>query len=133
MANEAGYMGQEILDPPSVEGWHTGYEWVNSGSLVKRINFVADRVGDTKLPGVRRIVEKIATANGPSMSPAEFVDQCLYQMGQLPVADNTRSELINHAENEGSISWQDADHDESSRRTGEMLALIGATREYQFG
>jgi len=133
MANEAGYMGQEILDPPSVEGWHTGYEWVNSGSLVKRINFVADRVGDTELPGVRRIVEKIATANGPSMSPAEFVDQCLHQMGQLPVADNTRLELINHAANEGSISWQDADHDESSRRTGEMLSLIGATREYQFG
>ena len=27
------YMGQDLLNPPSVEGWHTGKEWINSGSL----------------------------------------------------------------------------------------------------
>ncbi|MFQ6029077.1 MAG: DUF1800 family protein, partial [Dehalococcoidia bacterium] len=32
LSKEAGYMGQELLNPPSVEGWHTGAEWVNSGS-----------------------------------------------------------------------------------------------------
>lgn len=133
MANEAGYMGQEILDPPSVEGWHTGYEWINSGSLVKRVNFVSDRVSNTDLPGVRRIVDIIASANGPSMAPSEFVDQCLDHMGQLPVNDRTRQELIVQAESEGPISWDSSDYSESSRRTGEMLALIGATREYQFG
>ena len=26
------YMGQELLNPPSVEGWHTGAEWINSGT-----------------------------------------------------------------------------------------------------
>ena len=67
------------------------------------------------------------------MTPTEFVDQCLDQMGQLPVTDNTRRELITQAESEGPVSWKDADNAESSRRTGEMLALIGATREYQFG
>jgi hypothetical protein len=34
--------GQDLLNPPSVEGWHTGPEWINSGSLMARINFVAD-------------------------------------------------------------------------------------------
>ena len=24
-------MGQELLDPPSVEGWHTGMEWITTG------------------------------------------------------------------------------------------------------
>ena len=65
-------MGQDILDPPSVEGWHTGHEWINSGSLVKRVNFVADRISDTNLPGVKRIVERIASANGPTMTPEEL-------------------------------------------------------------
>jgi uncharacterized protein (DUF1800 family) len=132
MAREPGYMGQEILDPPSVEGWHTGHEWINSGSLVKRVNFVADRVSDTSLPGVKRIVERISGSNGPVMSPADFVEQCLNQMGPLPVSDNTRKELVSQAQTEGDINWEGSPED-SARRTGDMLALIGSTREYQFG
>ena len=132
VAREPGYMGQDILDPPSVEGWHTGHEWINSGSLVKRVNFVADRISDTNLPGVKRIVERISSANGPTMTPEELVENCLDQMGPLPVSEQTRSELLSQAQSEGSVDWQDA-YDDSARRTGEMLALIGATREYQFG
>ena len=28
------YMGQDLLNPPTVEGWHTGKEWIDSGTLV---------------------------------------------------------------------------------------------------
>ena len=105
VAREPGYMGQDILDPPSVEGWHTGHEWINSGSLVKRVNFVADRISDTNLPGVKRIVERIASSNGPTMSPDEFVESCLDQMGPLPVSDQTRNELVMQAESEGAVNW----------------------------
>ena len=45
-------MGQDLLNPPTVEGWHTGKEWINSGSLMARINFMAEQVGDTSAPGV---------------------------------------------------------------------------------
>ena len=38
IGEEPGYQGQEIMNPPSVEGWHTGAEWIDSGSLVRRIN-----------------------------------------------------------------------------------------------
>jgi hypothetical protein len=66
------------------------------------------------------------------MSPEEFVESCLDQMGPLPVSGQTRGELISQAESEGAVNWEDG-YDDSARRTGEMLALIGATREYQFG
>ena len=59
IGNQPTYMGQALMDPPSVEGWHTGSEWINSGSLLARINFVADRVADTTLPGVKSIVDKM--------------------------------------------------------------------------
>ena len=72
-AKEPGYMGQDILDPPSVEGWHTGREWINSGALVKRVNFVSDRLSDTALPGVKKIISKIADCDG-TMSPEELVE-----------------------------------------------------------
>ena len=39
-------MGQDLLNPPSVEGWHTGKEWIDTGCLVERINFAAQQVGD---------------------------------------------------------------------------------------
>ena len=30
LSRQTGYMGQELLNPPSVEGWHTGIEFINS-------------------------------------------------------------------------------------------------------
>ena len=134
LGKEPGYMGQSILDPPSVEGWHTGKEWINSGSLVRRVNFVADRVSDIELPGVKSMVERVADSNGSAMTAGALVDQCLDLMGPIEVGEHTRGELLSHAESEGSISWAtDEDYARSSRRVGDMLALIAATREYQFG
>ncbi|MDP6454002.1 MAG: DUF1800 family protein, partial [SAR202 cluster bacterium] len=129
LAKEPGYMGQDILDPPSVEGWHTGREWINSGSLVKRVNFVSDRVSDTDLPGVRRMVEHVGN-NGATMSAEELVDRCLDIMGPVDVSDSTKSELVSHVESGGDI---ELGGESFSRRTSETFALIAATREYQFG
>ena len=125
------YMGQDILDPPSVEGWHYGTEWINSGSLVTRINYVAERVGNPEMPGVKEIIDRIAASNGTAMSAEAFVDRCLEQMGLLEVEESTRHELVGHAEGGGPIS---ADNSASfPARVSEMLALIASTREYQFG
>ena len=59
LALQTTYMGQELLDPPSVEGWHTGAEWVNTASLVNRINFAAGQFADVDAPGVRSIIDRI--------------------------------------------------------------------------
>ena len=125
-------MGQSLHNPPSVEGWSTGPNWINSGAVVGRINFVADRVSNTELPGVQKICQRIAASNGTSMAPDEMVDHCLDLFGPLDVGEATRLELIEHATEGGDLSWSE-DYDGSSERVGEMLALIAATTEYQFG
>ena len=126
-------MGQEILDPPSVEGWHTGKEWINSGFLVKRVNFIADRISNVELPGVQKIVKRVA-ASDTTMTAEALVDRCLDQMGPIEVAERTRQELVSQAESEGSVSFDTAEqYADFSRRVGSTLALIAATREYQFG
>ena len=129
LGKEAGYMGQDILDPPSVEGWHTGREWINSGSLVKRVNFVADRVSDTSLAGVQRMIERVGN-NGSTMTAEELVDRCLDIMGPVEVTDNTKSELVSNVVSGGDI---ELGTESFSRRTSETFALIASTREYQFG
>ena len=132
LGQESAHMGQSLHNPPSVEGWQTGRDWINSGAVVGRINFVADRFSNTEMPGVQKIVQRVAAANGTQMSPDEMVDHCLDLIGPLNVADVTRLELIEHASEQGDLSWSN-DYDGSSERVGEMLALIAATTEYQFG
>ena len=133
MGQEPAYMGQSLHDPPSVEGWHTGREWINSGSVVKRINFVADRVSDPDLPGVQRLIDRVADDRS-AMTPGALVDRCLDAMGPIEVTESTREELVSHAEDEGPVAWDDGgNYANSARRVGDMLALIAATTEYQFG
>ena len=131
IANEPGYQGQELLDPPSVEGWHTGAEWIDSGALVRRINFAADRLSDIEMPGVQAIIRRLETRG--QASPTEFVDQCLELMGPLEVTKETRQELLSLAKDGGDLRWDtEASVASSARRTGDMLALVAASREYQF-
>jgi uncharacterized protein (DUF1800 family) len=87
-------MGQELMDPPSVEGWHTGKEWINSGALVKRVNFVSDTMSDVTLPGVKKIIGRVAEGSATT-SPELLVERCLELMGPLPVKDKTRENSLN--------------------------------------
>lgn len=131
VAMQPTYMGQDLLNPPSVEGWHTGKEWINSGSLMSRINFVADMVGNTELPGVRDMVARLRDKG--TLDPAAFVDNCLDLMGPLQVGTDTRQELLQQAGEGGPLKWgSDDDVQTSTGRVGEMLQLIVAMREYQF-
>jgi hypothetical protein len=130
LSMNTAYMGQDLLNPPSVEGWHTGKEWINSGSLMARINFMAEKIGDTSLPGVRRIIERLK-ARG-SLSPEQLVDGCLDLLGPIEVGADTRQQLIAQANEWGQISWDNGKAQIADRHVGEMLQLIVATREYQF-
>jgi uncharacterized protein (DUF1800 family) len=133
VSTSTGLMGQALLDPPSVEGWHTGREWINSGAFMGRVNFVADQVTNTDLPGVQDIIRRVA-ASDSEMSPETLVDRCLDLMGPLEVADETKGELVEHAEAGGPISWgTEEEYREFSGRVGGVLALIAGTTEYQFG
>ena len=61
LAYRTFYMGQGLLQPPSVEGWHEGLEWIDSGSLLERINFIAKELSNVHNPGVRAIIDRLAS------------------------------------------------------------------------
>ena len=60
LANQTLFMGQHLLNPPSVEGWHEGEEWVDSGALIERINFASGEVTRGDARGVQRMIERVA-------------------------------------------------------------------------
>src|SRR5207249_4558668 len=103
LSMHTAYMGQDLLNPPSVEGWHTGKEWINSGSLMARINFMAEKIGNTEAPGVRGIIDRLKTRG--SLTPEQLVDGCLDLLGPVEVNPDTKEQLLSQANEWGQISW----------------------------
>ena len=122
------YMGQDLLNPPTVEGWHTGKEWIDSGTLVERINFTADQVGNTALPGVKNIIERF-NSEGSTISHERFIDGCLEMLGAYELTPETSSQLMDMAQSEGEVKTGTP---EFETRVGQMLQSIVATTEYLF-
>ena len=131
LAFECAYQGQELLNPPSVESWHTGTEWIDGAALVRRVNFAANLLGDVTLPGVQSILGDLRNM-GP-LDPGGFVNGCLDLVGPMEVSEATRAELLDMAREGGDLLWDtEANIRESEKRAGVMLALIAASRDYQF-
>ena len=127
LAFECAYQGQELLNPPSVESWHTGAEWIDGGALVRRVNFAAGLLGNTTLPGVQSIIAHLRERG--EMTPAQLVEACLELAGPMEVSEATYSELLEQARQDGNLTW---DSEDADKRVGVMLALIAASRDFQF-
>ena len=129
---QIGFMGQELLNPPTVEGWHQGTEWIDTGTLVHRLNFATEQLGDWTKPGVRAMTDGII-ANAPNPISAErLVDGCLDQIGAIAVSEETRSALVQFAStgDELDVNGEGGD-DEVRERIAGILALAGASVEFQ--
>ena len=121
-------MGQDVLNPPSVEGWHTGKEWINSGAFISRVNFVADRLKNTELPGVKTIIENVKQNSNHNV-PESIVDSCLEELGDLKLESDSYSELIDEIKLNGDLNSTGNDIDNKIANT---LSMIAGTKEYQF-
>ncbi|MCI0790995.1 MAG: DUF1800 domain-containing protein [Chloroflexi bacterium] len=132
-ANVSAYMGQDLLNPPSVEGWQGGEEWINTGAYVHRINFASKVIGDASKPGIRSLVDRVGgrTDNSP-LPPDQLVDTCLELLGPMPVLETTRQGLIDYAGKWGDLRFDSPDAiAESDKRIIIMLQLVVTTQEYQ--
>ena len=130
LSRQPGYMGQELLNPPSVEGWQTGDEWITSGALVERVNFMSALVADMKRPGVREMVAELRAA-GPT-TPSRLVDACVDFLGAPEIDGETRISLERRAAEHGDLAWTtQAESRASSERVVDMLKLVVSARELQ--
>ena len=132
LAGASALMGQHLLNPPTVEGWHTGKEWIDGGTLNDRVNFAVDHIADLGNPGVRDLIGRLRT-NGDTVPPEEFVDRVLELTGPIDAGAETRDGLMEYAESGGELAFRTADETaESEARVARMLQLVVASREFQF-
>jgi len=132
LARHTMYMGQGLFQPPSVEGWHEGLEWVDSGTLLERVNFVASELGNVSNPGVRNIINRLAAEDGGTFTPEALVDRCLDLLGPFQVAEDTHTALVGFVARQGAVHLQGHQPgDATEQLVGDVLRLATATREFQ--
>ena len=131
LALDASFMGQDILNPPTVEGWHTGTEWLDTGTLMERVNSAALLMGDPVQSGVQSIIGRLR-AQCSTYQPEELVDACLELVGALEVSDFTRRELNEFAGGQGELRLDPQFAAPcAEQRVAELLQLIVSSKEFQ--
>ena len=112
----SGLMGQPLLNPTSVEGWQGGEEWINTGSVVERINFAADFLGDTN----KVLVKNIASRNPGKNNLLEI---CLEELGYIDLHHTTTEALNDHINDDQFLINKDS--------ISIIIKLIASSREFQ--
>ena len=124
-------MGQKLLDPPTVEGWHTGREWIDSSFMIERVNFASERLSNQDSKGFRHIAQRISD-NRSSITPVELLDDCAYELGAMVLNEITRDTIIEELGLSAEILCGTEAEMIAFRGTiAKVLSLIPATVEYQ--
>jgi uncharacterized protein (DUF1800 family) len=119
-------MGQRLMNPPTVEGWHTGHEWIDSGTLSERVGFVERQFEDLSKPGVKDMVDRVGSLDD---DPSQLVDRCLDLLGSINVSEQTYDSLVAYAKELSSIENDDV---EGSVGVHNLLQMTASTVDYQF-
>ena len=138
LMNEAesviAYMGQSLLNPPSVEGWHEGTEWINSGSIVERVNFSHKIWSNTNSSEIKDITNRLAVHT--ELDPESAVNLCFSFMG-IPdknIEESTYNAIVTNTQKKGSIKFGNnstSEREFAEKRISEILGLIASSKEYQ--
>ncbi len=129
---EAGYMGQLLLYPPSVEGWHAGEEWISSGSLVERVNFASSHMANITSPGTSDILDSVYESCGDSATVKDMVSATLTILGMYNVSE----ESINFIHESCGGETKTVDCNDMSRSSefssimSDILRIIGSAKEF---
>ena len=119
-------MGQELLNPPTVEGWHTGREWIDSSFLIERVNFAVERLSDAGKPGVRRMLDHIGGMQS-SFTATELLDACQYAMGCWELEEKSQRVILDDVGEFAVTPGSEAFVEAATR----MFGYIASSREFQ--
>jgi uncharacterized protein (DUF1800 family) len=115
-------MGQNLYDPPDVNGWELGRSWFSTGAMLARMNFAAILAANQQF--------KLADAAQPyAATPEALVSYVLDSLATLPLEAPIRGELLNYVQATG--PWTGSRAQLQAKVAG-LMHLVAATPEYQF-
>jgi uncharacterized protein (DUF1800 family) len=115
-------MGQQLYEPPDVNGWATAAEWFSTASMLARMNFAATLMGNQKFNLGRELQPY-------RQSPERVLDYMLNHYTYAPISQDVYNSLLEYARGGG--AWTGNDTQLNNKGAG-LGRLIVASSEYQF-
>jgi len=139
LGDQARLMGMNLFEPPNVAGWPGGLEWINSGTLLGRLDHAKNLAGSDY--GVSRLrLSNIAglPLGNANADPGTVVDAIVHQLGldlgPAPIDANQRAALIAYATDGGTnptLDLSDEFTDDATVKVRGVLSLLLQSAEYQ--
>jgi uncharacterized protein (DUF1800 family) len=98
-ATACGRQGQELFAPPNVKGWEGGTSWINSSTLLERLNWATDVVWGNPDHGVPAF-DPVAWADDHGVKPGKAAGAFVTLLLQGDLANDAR-ELVLAAGRDG--------------------------------
>jgi uncharacterized protein (DUF1800 family) len=114
-------MGQQLFEPPDVNGWEIGPGWISTSSMLARMNFASTLAGNQRFNLARDAQPYRATPE----RVLEYMLARFRTMGFSAAQTTTMSEYLR------STAWTGADAQLQQRIPG-LTRLIVGSGEYQF-
>jgi len=115
-------MGQQLYEPPDVNGWETGAGWFSTGGMLARMNFAA------QLAQNQRFVLRDA-ARPAKDSPESMVDFALGSTSISGLSGSERDALLTYVRAGG--TWTGSET-QLLNKSGGLFHLLAGSGEFQF-
>jgi uncharacterized protein (DUF1800 family) len=122
-------MGQDLLNPPNVAGWPGGKNWINTRTLLARVNFSSQVTSEMNRRGqlMGRVRDDLLEPAAPLNSPTEIVNAIWDAlMPGRAMDDRERTALLAYVKGDGSSAKINL----PAKLPG-LLSLIMGAPEYQ--
>ena len=115
-------MGQQLYEPPDVNGWALGAEWISTASMLARMNYAATLAASQKF--------NLARDAAPyGQSPERLLDYLLTRVPNAGLSGDGRAALLDYLE--AGVSWNGSAAQLNTKVAGAARLIVGAG-EYQF-
>ena len=114
-------MGQQIFEPPDVNGWELGRGWFSTGGMLARMNFAAQLATNQKFN-----LRDVARAQGKT--PEALLSFVLERLTPPELASSSYNALLDYAR--AGITWNGSD-DQLATKTSGLVHLVVGSGDYQ--
>lgn len=115
-------MGQQLFEPPDVNGWDLGRGWFSTGGMLARMNFAAALATNQKFN------LRDASRGSAAQNPEALVTFMLERMSAPPFGTESRRALVDYAA--AGAAWPASDGTLATKAAG-LVHLIAGSGDYQ--
>jgi uncharacterized protein (DUF1800 family) len=115
-------MGQQLYEPPDVNGWALGPAWFSTGSMLARMNFASTLVTNQRF--------ELRNASRPSKAtPEQLYDFVTGRLTLSAIPEPMRTALLDYVRAGGTWTGSEA---QLLSKTGGLFHLLVGSGEFQF-